>query len=244
MIKPLKRLLLIATLLISTSSYSQDSIVVSDFELWTGIGLQKSFLEDKLTMGLTQEFRFNDNSTRINNFFTEVTAKYELIDGLRLGGGFRFIRNNRNSGYRNESRLFGDLSYRHKLDRLTFDYRFRFQNQSALGDVTDDDVYNKFRLRLKVKYNIPNWKLDPALSVEGFYTSAVNNINYVPSITISERAAGFEKIRFTLGTSYKINKWLKIDGFYRIEREFGSFPLFYDTPATYYIAGINLTFKL
>lgn len=242
--KHLKKFALLIFIMATTGTFAQDSTVVRDFELWTGVNLKKSFLDKKLTFRLSQEFRFEDNSTSINNYFTEFGAKYELIDGLRLGAGYRFIRNNRNSGYRNEGRFFADASYRHKLDRFSFGYRLRFQNQSALGNVTNDDVYNKLRLRIKAGYNIPNWKLDPYLSAEGFYTIATDNINYVSTITESEKHAGFEKFRLTLGTSYKINKWFKIDGFYRLEREIGSFPLHYGTPRTYFIGGINLTFKL
>lgn len=224
--------------------HAQDSTVVSDFELWTGVQLKKSFLEDKLTAGLTQEFRFNDNSTSINNFFTEVELGYEFYKGIRVDAGYRFIRNNRKSGYLNEGRFFADLNYKHKLDRFKFSYRFRYQNQSALGDVVDDDVVNKYRLKFKAEYNIRKWKLDPYFAVEGFFAQTTNNINYIATITESERVSGFEKLRFTIGTEYNFNKKISLGGFYRYERELGSFPLNYNTSRNYFIAGVNLKFDL
>jgi len=244
MIKPFKRIILLSTLLISTVSLAQDSTTVSDFELWAGVSLKKSFLDKKLDFRLDQEFRFDDNSTSINNYFTELSVKYEVLDGLEVGSGFRFVRNNLKSGYRNERRFIGDVRYKHKVDRLSFAYRFRFQNHTALGSVSDDDVVNKIRLRAKVKYNIKNWKLDPYFSMEGFYAFETNNINYVDEITESEKADGFEKLRFTIGTSYKVNKWFQIGGFYRIEHELKSYHFAYNTARNFYIAGLNLTFKL
>lgn len=229
---------------VGSVAFAQDSTVVQDFELWTGVQLQKSFLDKKLDLGLTQEFRFHDNATSINNFFTEVELGYELFKNFRLDAGYRFIRNNRSSGYRSEGRVFFDVNYKHKLDRLKLAYRFRYQNQSALGDVTDDDVYNKFRLRLRADYNIPNWKFDPYIKVEGFFTQTTNSINYIESITETERVAGFEKIRFTLGTSYDITKKIGVGAFYRYERELGSYPLYYNTPRNYFIVGLNVKFEL
>ncbi len=243
--KKMKQFLLLALLPFCASPLlAQDSTVVRDFELWTGVQLEKSFLDKKLEFGLTQEFRFDDNATSINNFFTELQGDYTLFDGFSLGAGYRFIRNNRSDGYRSEGRFFLDANYKHKIDRLKISYRLRYQHQSALGDVVDDDVYNKYRLRLKFNYNIPNWKLDPYFSMEGFYTQTTNNINYIPSITESERVSGFEKLRFTVGTSYSFNKTISLGGFYRYERELGSFPFYYNTPRDYFIAGLNLKFEL
>ena len=81
------------------------------------------------------------------------------------------------------------------------------------------------------------------LAIESFYTTTLNAVSYVEPIIESSRVNGFEKIRFTLGTNYKINNLMSLGGFYRIEKEFKSFPLVYNTPATYFIAGLNLTFN-
>lgn len=244
MLKPFKGIFLITTLLISTVSFAQDSTTVRDFELWTGVTLKKSFLDKKLDFALKQEFRFDDNSSSINNYFTQLYVKYEVLDGLEVGSGFRFVRNNQKAGYRNERRFIGDVMYKHKVDRLALDYRFRFQNHTALGDVTDDDVINKIRLRFRMSYNIKSWKLDPYFAMEGFYAFEKNQINYIETITETEKESGFEKLRFTLGTNYKVNKWFQIGGFYRIEHELASYYYSYNTPRTFFIGGLNLTFKL
>ena len=238
--------LLVSLFLLSVQgTIAQDSTTVQDFELWTGVNLKKDILNNKMRLGLTQEFRFEDNATSINNFFTEAELGYKLFKGFRVDLGYRFVRNNRNSGYRSEGRFFSDINYKHKFNRWKLGYRFRFQNQSALGtDATDDDVINKYRLRFKLNYNIKNWKLDPYFSAEGFFTQTTNRINYVTAITEEERVSGFEKYRLTIGTSYDITKQLNVGAFYRFEHELGSYPLYYNTPRTYYIAGISLHFDL
>lgn len=224
---------------------AQDSTTVQDFELWTGVNLKKSLLDNKMRLGLTQEFRFDDNATSINNFFTEAELGYKFFKGFRVDVGYRFIRNNRNSGYRSEGRFFSDINYKHKFDRLKLGYRFRFQNQSVLGsDAVDDDIINKYRVRFKLNYNIPNWKFDPYFSVEGFFTQTTNRINYIPTITEEERVSGFEKYRLTIGMDYDITKKINVGAFYRYERELGSYPLSYNTPRQYFIAGLNLNFDL
>ena len=239
-------LLAFLAFLFSFSVAAQDSTVVSDFEIWGGLSLEKSFLEKKLDFKLTQEFRFDENSTHLDRFFTELEGRYEIFKGFNLGLGYRFIRNRKNSGGVNEQRIFAKMSYKHKMDRLSLSYRFMFQNHDEIGLSRDDgdDITKKYRLRIKATYNIKNWKLDPYLSVEGFFAQEHNGINYVETITETEKISGFEKIRFTLGTKYKISKLLQLGAFYRVEQEMKSYPGAYNSPATYYIGGLNLTFKL
>lgn len=245
--KKIRALALVSTILfVTNSSLAQDSIVTSDFELWSGISLEKSFFEKKLELALSEEFRFDENSTHLNKYFTELGVTYEMIKGLRFGIGYRFIRNDKKAGYVNEQRIFAQLGYKHKIDRFTLDYRFQFQNEDQIGLKREegDEVTQKYRLRLKASYNIKNWKLDPYISAEGFFTQQSYLYNYIETIDEFGKYRGFEKMRFTIGTSYKIKKYLKIGAYYRIEREFKSYPATYGMPATYYIGGLNITFKL
>lgn len=228
-----------------STATAQDSTVVSDYETWAGVSVQKSFLEKKLDLGFTQEFRFNDNSTRLDQYFSELQLDYKIFKNFKAGIGYRFIRNNTNSGYKNEQRLFADLSYEHKLDRWTLSYRFRFQNQDELGLKKDegDDITQKYRLRFKVAYNIKKVKLDPYVSVEGFFSRENHGINYIETITERTIYSGFEKLRYTIGLDYSVKKWFGINAYYRIEQGFKSYPAAFNTPSILYVGGINLTFK-
>lgn len=228
------------------SSFGQDSTVVQDYETWSGLTLRKSFLEKKLNLALTQEFRFDDNSTHLDQYFTELGIEYKLRKGLSLGFGYRFIRNNKNSGYHNEQRIFADLEYAHKLDRFRLSYRFRFQNHDELGVSKDegDDITQKYRLRIKVGYNIRNFKLTPYVSAEGFLANENRGLNYIETITKRVKYTGLEKLRYTVGLDYPIRKFFEIGAYYRIEQGLKSYPASCNTPTLFYIGGLNLTFKL
>ena len=241
----MKNLFLVILIGICNSTYAQDSVLVRDFESWNGIILKKSFLDKKLDLQLAQQFRLNSNSSRLNNYFTEFGADYEFIKGFKVGIGYRFIRNNRKSGYNNEHRFNADVSYKHKIERITFGYRFRYQNRNDIGAAKDDENrISKYRLRLKLDYNIKNWKFDPYFTTEVFYATETSLVNYVPTITEVENIAGFQKLRFTLGTSYKINDLFELNGFYRIERDFKTYSTVYYTPGTYHIVGFNIEINL
>lgn len=221
---------------------AQDSTVIRDFETWNGLSLDKSFIDNRLDFQLTQEFRFSDNSTYLNNFFTELQTDFEIFDGLKFGGGYRFIRNRKNSGTVSENRFYTYLAYKHSIERFSLSYRFQFQNQKEIADIAD--AVSKFRLKMKIDYNVKGWKFDPYFSAEAFYANETNRIEYVEGIEEVNSVSGFEKMRYTLGTDYKFNKTFSVGAYLRMESEFKSYPLFYNTPAKYYILGINLGIKL
>ena len=85
-------------LAITSFSFAQDSTTVSDYESWVNASVEKSFLKKKLKLGLTQEFRLDDNSTRLDNFFTELEGSYSFYKGFSVGLAYRYIRNQKNSG--------------------------------------------------------------------------------------------------------------------------------------------------
>lgn len=238
--------LVLLVMIVSTSLFAQDSTVIADYQTWSGIAVKKSLFDKKLDLGLTQEFRFDDNSTHLDQYFTEIGADYEIFKGFQFGLGYRFIRNNKNSGYHNEQRIFADLQYKHKLDRLTLSYRFRFQNHDEIGlkRADGDELTQKYRLRVKAEYNIKKWKLDPYISAEGFFATEQYNIHYIDAIQEDFTCNGFEKIRATIGTSYTIKKFFEIGVYYRYEHGFKSYERHYNTATNTYIGGINLTFKL
>lgn len=225
-----------------SQAYSQDSTVVRDFETWNGITLSKSFLDKKLDLKLTEEFRFSDNSLSLNNFFTEFQAEYEFIKNFEFGLGYRFIRDQKKNGSVSENRFYTNLNYKHSFDRFTLYYRFQFQNQKEMSDAAD--AVNKMRLRFKVKYNIKNWKFDPYFGAESFYSMETNRIEYITGIYEVNKVSGFEKMRYTIGTDYEFNKHFALGAFYRLESEMASYPMFYGSPGRYHIVGVNLGIKL
>jgi hypothetical protein len=244
----IKRLLFSALVFLFFYSciYAQELVTVQDIESWHSLGLEKKILDKRLSFSLGQEFRLDENSSHINNYFTNFQVDYKLLKTLKTGVGYRFIRNNKNSGFVNERRLNFDISFRHKIDRVKLGYRFRVQNRKIISGNTGEDIYpiSKYRFRIKGSYNIKNWKADPYFSGEMFYSKETITINFIETITEKNDISGFEKLRLKTGIKYPIKKIGVLGIFYGIEKEFSTYLNTYSMPATTYLIGLNLNFKL
>ncbi len=198
--------------------------VTADFESWSSavlnVKLSKSF-----TAGLEQGLRLSQNSSQLDQALTEVNFAYKFFKKVELGAAFRYIYDRSNTAtFDNDFRYNLDASYKEKFDRLAIKFRLRYQNKNELGLSLSEGDENKpyVRLKLSSTYNIKDWKLDPKLSSELFRSS---------------ESAQFDKVRFTVGTEYKIKKYGEIGAFYRMERE-----LNIGLPKTTYIAGLKYTY--
>jgi len=220
---------------------------ISDFESWNEIGLEKRMLNKKLKLNFALEMRLDENASHINNYFTNLGISYKLHDQVVIGLGYRYIKDNKDEdGYQNIHRLNLDLRYNHKVERLKLGYKIRLQHKKEMPyhDVNRSDLTDKVRFRGKAEYDFRNWKLDPYISGEMFYSREKFIVKYIESIDELQEISGFEKLRVTVGTSYNIKKVGEIGIYYRIEQEFSAYPKVYNTPGTYYIVGANFIFKL
>lgn len=235
------------TILTSNLINAQDTILVSDFETWASVELEKKLLNKKLELNLSEEFRFNNNSTEIKEFFTEIGLGYELYKNLKVGIGYRYTKQNKDEvAFVTKHRFFADFKYSFDVKRWDFNSRIRFQtgNDTWFDNSVSDYSTNKFRLKLTGTYNIKNWKLDPYFSPELFYVSEKGNIPYL-SDEYSDliRQNGFEKLRLTTGTSFKFKDAGSMKFFFSYERQFGQFANDYQIPGQYYILGLSYKFS-
>ena len=227
------------TFLILNTTFAQEGewIEVRDFETWSSVSATMKLNKD-WKFSLSEQLRLKNNSKEVDVYFTQLEAEYSGFNGFRLGAGLRYIKDNDNQGkiqgYETHFRYQFDLGYKHKVDRFKLGYRLRYQNKSELGldELAESYAINKLRLKIGAEYNIKGWKLDPKFSSELFYR------------TQETTESNFEKIRFTLGTSYDLKKFGKINGFYRIERELN--PTYVNYPKTTHIVGLSYvyTFKI
>ena len=260
MIKKLTNFFITALL---TYCYSINAQQTSDFETWNALGIQKKLFDNNLTLSLSEELRLKDNSTKMDQFFTEFGIKYKFLEHWTIGAGYRIIRENEGDNEPNskKNRWNTDLGFKHKIDRFTLGYRLRYQSksESAISKDDGDIPIQKLRTRLKVNYNIKNWKWDPYVAAELFWTKQTINVdNYIPSIDEEDiEIAGMQKIRLTVGTSKKIKKIGQLNLFYRFEHEFNKYPYSYIEMSdwstqshgpidmkNWHIIGINFNFKL
>ncbi|MFK8037464.1 MAG: DUF2490 domain-containing protein [Crocinitomicaceae bacterium] len=212
----------------TTIAQDNSTIVTQDLETWSKIGL-KYKLNKKWSFGLDQQLRLKQNSNQVNQIITDLHIKYKFDFGFYLGTAFRYIADQSNDlTFDNDFRFNIDAGYKHKIDRLSFNYRLRYQNKNEIGlnQEEGDDIDKVIRLKVGVKYNIKNWKIDPNFSTEIFSD-------------LTQSTDRFEKMRFTLGSDYSFNKRNEIGFFYRIEKELNA-----SYPKTTYIIGLNYTHTL
>ncbi len=223
------QLLLAILTLLTYSANSQTATVVRDLESWTALGVNKK-LNDQFKLNLEQQLRLDNNSSKIDQFFTDFSVRYKPKKFMYLSGGIRYIRNKSGGSYENHLRFNGDLGFKHDIDRFSLDYRIRLQTKNELGYSGSDGDYlrNKFRLKIGAGYDIKKWKFDPEVSAEIFRSSGKYEISQ------------FQKYRITIGTQYKFKKLGELSLFYRLERELQGVTY----PETTNIIGLKMMFKL
>jgi hypothetical protein len=225
------KLVLLNVVLFTNLNYAQTE-GDTDWASWNTIGVEYK-LTEKWSFGLEEQFRLKENFSETDEFFTQLTADYELFNNFKLGAGFRYIRENDNvgniQGYENHFRFQVDANYKHKINNFTVGYRLRYQNKNELGVSYDEGDYVNQNVRFKtsVEYNFKKWSFDPKFSAEIFNRFQEGEDN------------GFNKYRLTLGTDYKIKNVGKVGLFYRFEKE-----LNVDYPDTKNILGLSFIYNI
>lgn len=208
-------------------------IEVRDFETWSSAKL-KYKANKKWSFGVQGQFRLDYNSSELKGFFTEFSTGYKIAKKFEISAGLRYINKNDNEGNiqgtEHYFRYQLDATYKHKIDKFSLKYRFRYQNVNEMGlSKEEGDVpVQYFRLKATAEYNIKNWKFDPILSAEIFNKYEKDSYDN-----------GFSDYRVTLGTNFKTKSYGKIGIFYRIEKEISSF-----YPKTTHIVRFKYTYTL
>ncbi len=187
-------------------SYAQETIVTGDLEQWTSIGLSKK-INKHWKISLDQEFRFINNMSQFNIYFSDLGVDYKINKYFSLGANYRFYQNKTSEGiFKTQQRLSADVKYKHKLDRFTLAYRLRFQNKDEDFFTSSESLYN-LRNKFSVDYNIKNFKIDPYVDVELFRQIDDFNTNEL------------SKLRWTLGLEYSLKDFGDMQVFYRMDND-------------------------
>ncbi|WP_288956379.1 DUF2490 domain-containing protein [uncultured Polaribacter sp.] len=226
----LKNIIILNLLLVSNVNFAQTK-GETDLTLWNSITLDYE-LNKKWNLGLEGQFRFKENISVIDAYFTEFSGEYKLSKGFRIGAALRYIRENDNKGniqgYENHFRFHLEAKYKHKIKDLKIGYRLRYQNKNELGVSYDegDFVNQNLRFKTSLTYNFKKWSLDPKFAAEIFHRFQEGKDN------------GFNKYRLTFGTDYKIKNYGEIGVYYRFEKQ-----LNVDFPDTTNIIGLKYTYS-
>ena len=202
----------------------------SDLEVWTSVGL-KYKIDKKWSVNYEEQLRLRDDASNVDIYFSELGFNYKINKHVDFGLAGRFIRENDDKGkiqgYENHFRWHADVTYEHEVNKFDLSYRILYHSKDELGVPSNvvDMQKNTVRFKFGADYKFKNWKLDPEFSSEIF-----NRVR--PS-------DGFEKIRFTLGTTYKTKNMGDFSAFYRLEKELTD-----QSPKTTNIAGLKYRYTI
>lgn len=153
-----KTFVLLISVLISHSLFSQQIRVTQDFGLWSGVNIEKKLTED-FEINLEQQLRFYSNVSEFDDYLIELGGKYKMNKNFKLGSNIRYTYNaRRRKDSENNYRYNLDLLYKGDLSKsLSIHYRLRYQHEyvNAFSEDQPTNINSSdLRNRVKIKYDI------------------------------------------------------------------------------------------
>jgi len=205
---------------------AQDTIVVQDLRLWTGVNIEKRFAKD-WTVSLGEEVRFKHDISELNYHFTEASLRYRINKNFALEGQYRITRDKKkDNSFETQTRYALDLRYKGRLDFITLMYRLRYQKEVNGWNIFGAEIpYEKYvRHRIVLRYD-EMFKIKPFLSAEIFQLFSTG------------QNPEFEYVRFLGGVRYKAGKVGEFNAAYGFNREISS-----PQPAMIFLIKVSYTY--
>ncbi|MBQ3324928.1 MAG: DUF2490 domain-containing protein [Muribaculaceae bacterium] len=200
-----------------------------DFGLWMTAGVEKK-INKKWSVGVEFEFRLKDNIEEgkswgaPNRWSIGIGADYKPLSWLKLDAGYKFMRDyslpewdeedqeETEAYWGTKHRVYASATGSYKVQNVKFSLRERWQYtyRCEVPDVTYDWEHDRLepvkakgkhvsRTKLQISYDKKKAWYEPYVSVELY------------------AAKKFEKMRYTAGCEFKVNKHNIIDVFYRYQ---------------------------
>ena len=194
---------------------AQDEMIQANnqsFQSWNALQIQYSPI-DKLSLDIETQLRLKSMGDTYNMSFIQLEAQYEPQPYIEVGVGYRnFDRLDdigKQQGHEKFNRFYGYVRAKKSFER--FDIRFRLQHQvrNQLDNSESPKNNSRWRYKLSSIYNIPNWALDPRLSIEFFMLDEF----------YSKEA--YDKYRLSLGTKKRFSKSRALSLKYLFEKNIG-----------------------
>jgi uncharacterized protein DUF2490 len=166
---PTRYLALWVLFFVGSMLLAQETKVVSDLHLWSGVAVEKGFGKD-WSVFLAEEIRFKKDISVLNKHYTEAGVRYRIDKNFALEGQYRVtFDQNKDKSFDMLSRYALDLRYKGKLDFITIYYRLRYQKEVEGWNLLDPSVLYKkhVRNRITVRYTDFN-RFKPYVSAEIF----------------------------------------------------------------------------
>ncbi|MGB1317284.1 MAG: DUF2490 domain-containing protein [Flavobacteriales bacterium] len=210
---------------LSSSAFAQDW----DFGTWHRVKASGG-LTKKLSLSIEQQLRMHENSTRVDQTFTELGLGYDLPKGFALNAAYRFSWSHGSDGaFSNRHRYNIDINYGKKFWLLKAKARARFQHRPSAYLVNErlEPQESPVFVRLKLALDFtPIKKWTPGIAFESFFrvASAVDD--------------GATKFRYRAYLNYDLPKRQELGLFYMIETDYSG-----TTPEFASVLGINFSYE-
>jgi hypothetical protein len=188
-------------------------------------------LTKQLGVSLDGEYRTRNNFRTTDRFMTTLGADYKLNDAMKVGADYTLINldavENKFSDWEVRHRWSVFLTLSKQIGRVSFSLREKYQQTYRQGvpGTEVDSTFNRdalgweyetkeranpkkvLRTRLQASWDIRKSKFEPYASIEVFHllNDPVNT--------------GAGRLRYTIGTDYKLTKKDKLTLFYRYNNE-------------------------
>lgn len=199
-----------------------------DAGLWTSVNFEAKLVK-KLTINISEEFRFNENISELGTSFTDAGLEYKINKHFQVSANYRFTQKRRVDDYFSfRHRVYAAVKYSQKIKPFELTYRVQLYNEYAdIGRASDGGVPEFYlRNKLGLKWDIQK-PFTPYASVELF-----SPLNYPWN-------NAFDGIRTTAGAEYELTKHHKLDFFYLIDKG-----ILEGNPETDFVIGFGYYYKL
>ncbi|WP_160150027.1 DUF2490 domain-containing protein [Parabacteroides sp. Marseille-P3160] len=206
------------------------------FGLWSSIEASKKL--NRFDLNSELELRTMEGVEKIARISAKVGVDYRMIKPLKVGIAYQYIHFNdvKYSDFQPRNRFIAYLQGKQKWGNWEFTLRERLQTtikdeSDRLKESGKTDTYKMnpewtWRNRLRISYNIPKCKITPSFSIETFYQ--LNNPD----------GNTFDRLRYTLSGTYKINKQNAIELYGLYQRNINT-----DEPENRSAIGVSYSFS-
>lgn len=146
--------------IISVLFFCASSILIAqenDFEFWIS-GSYDHSVSKTIDFKIKQEFRLDDNASRLKKSYTTFRLDFDVNSWLRFQANYRFILNRRSNGlYGHRHRVMADLVLSPISKRFGLSNRVRFQSEVRTLNYSEKYGFspaNSLRNTIKVNYRI------------------------------------------------------------------------------------------
>jgi hypothetical protein len=181
-----------------------------DFGTWHRVKVG-GLVTKKLSLSVEQQVRLDNNSTRLDETFTEFGLSQDLPKGFEIGAAYRLAWSPEVSGvYTNSHRYNVDLSYSRKVWKFKTGLRARFQHRPDASLFNDRLKPNDSPIFVRIKWSIAYRKLKdwkPGVEFEAFVRTDRPEEN------------GAHKFRYRVFVDYDLPKRQELGLFYMLQTD-------------------------